>query len=153
MILLATTVATGSTTYSLGLTVNSPIFPRPFTFGEYFYYQALQLNISTTGSYVFESRSQIDTMGFLYENSFDPSDPLINLVTDDDDGGELDLQFRVEAYLQATNKVYILVVTTHRQYTTGGILLSASGPTVVGFSSITPVTSRPIVIRMYLILL
>ena len=90
------------------------------------------------------SNSTIDTMVYFYDTSFDPSTPWVNLITEDDDDGDIHLQFRIQAYLQVGH-IYILVVTTHRKSVLLGV--SSSLPLVqarIGLVSIIPSTSRPI---------
>ncbi len=121
--------------------MNSRTFVRPDgTTGNY-YYQAVQGTIDTSGTYSFSSSSSIDTYGYLYESSFDPSDPSHNLIASDDDGGG-DRQFQISRYLQS-GRTYILVVTTHRKNTTGNFSVRVSGPALVNLVPIKP-TSRPI---------
>ena len=85
----------------------------------------------------------MDTMGYFYDTSFDPSTPWVNLITEDDDDGDIHLQFRIQAYLQVGH-IYILVVTTHRKSVTGSFAVSAVGPGAIRLVSIIPSTSRPI---------
>ena len=87
----------------------------------------------------------MDTIGYLYDTSFDPSDPLMNFITEDDDDGDILLQFRIKVYLQS-GRTYILVVTTHSEYTAGDFSVSCMGPASINFMFITPTTSRPITI-------
>jgi hypothetical protein len=42
--------------------------------------------VNTTGSYTFTCSSGIDTYGYLYQESFDPSYTSMNLIVQDDDG-------------------------------------------------------------------
>ncbi|CAF1065535.1 unnamed protein product [Rotaria sordida] len=143
-IVTPSTAPTVSSSYSSTLSANSPIFYRPYGASDaYYYFQAIQITVPTTGIYMFTSNSDIDTRAYFYETSFDPSDPLINLITDDDDSGDIDYQFRLDVNLQS-GRTYILVVTTHGRYTTGSFSVLAVGPASVGLQSITPSTSRPI---------
>ncbi|CAF1956177.1 unnamed protein product [Rotaria magnacalcarata] len=134
-----------SSTYSGSLSTSSPVFSRPDGDNEFFYFQAIQVSVSLSGSYIFQSDSTIDTMGFFYGVSFDPSVPLTNLLIDDDDDGDIDFQFRIQVFLQA-GSTYILVVTTHREYEKGTFSIKTSGPANIGLTSIAPSTSRPIVV-------
>ncbi|CAF1284088.1 unnamed protein product [Rotaria sordida] len=86
----------------------------------------------------------MDTVGYIYDTPFDPSNPLANLITDDDDSGDSSYQFHIDVNLQS-GRTYILVVTTHWEYTRGDYSISVTGPASVGLMSITPSTSRPIV--------
>ena len=136
--------------YSSELSSSSQIFYRPDgDLDDYYYFQAIQITVSTAGTYIFTSDSEMDTMGYFYDTSFDPLNPLANLITDDDDDGYI-LQFRIQVYLQSRHP-YVLVVTTHWQTVTGNFSISATGPALVGLSSIVPSTSQPIVTREFLI--
>ncbi|CAF3224322.1 unnamed protein product [Rotaria socialis] len=139
------TVPPISSTYSGSLSTTSPMFSRPDGDNEFFYFQAIQVSVSVSGSYIFQSNSTFDTMGFFYGVSFDPSVPLTNLLIDDDDDGDIIFQFRIQVSLRAGN-TYILVVTSHREYEKGDFSIKTAGPSNVGLTSITPSTSRPIAI-------
>jgi hypothetical protein len=65
------------------------------------------------------------TYGYLYENSFDPNNPNINLLIRNLYGcGD---QFEFTAALES-NTTYILVVTTYLSNITGAFSVFASGP-------------------------
>lgn len=83
-------------------------------------------------------------MGYLYTGSFDPSNPLSNLVSENDNGAEIPFQFSLELYMIAGN-TYILVVTTFREADIGSFQVVATGPTVVGLSPVRPTTAQPII--------
>jgi hypothetical protein len=132
--------------YANSLSATSGMFQRVDGDPEYLYYfNAIQVTVQTTGTYTFTSDSALDTIGYIYDSSFDPSEPTVNLITDDDDGGENNYQFRIEVFLE-TGHTYILVVTTHAESETGSFSVSASGPGAADLVSITPTTSRPITI-------
>ncbi|CAF5204184.1 unnamed protein product, partial [Rotaria magnacalcarata] len=134
---------TVSSSYSSGLTVASGFYIREdASSDEIFYYQAIQVTASISGTYNFISDSEIDTVGYFYENSFDPSVPGENLILTDDDGNG-NRQFLIEAFLEA-ERVYVLVVTTFDSSETGTFSVSASGPGAVDLNSFTPSTSQPI---------
>ena len=149
LISLASTPSPVISSYVGALTSSSSIFYRPQSFTpDYQYFQALQVTVSTPGIYFFTSNSTIDTRGYFYQNSFDPSNSSANLVTDNDDSGGL-LQFRIQVYLQS-GRTYVLVVTTHREYIMGNFSVSAAGPAFASLTAITPSTSQPITIRKFL---
>lgn len=130
------------------LSTSSPIFYRPGSPGpEFYYFQAFQVTATLPGEYKFTTSSSFDTRGYFYQTSFDPSDPTVNLMVQDDDSGT-GLQFRIQAYLQA-GQTYVLVVTTHREYITGNFSVLATGPTTLTINTITPSTSRPITTRKF----
>ncbi len=78
----------------------------------------------------------MDTYGYLYESSFDPSYPSRNLIASDDDGAG-DRQFQIRGYMQSGRK-YILVVTTYSSSTAGSFTVEVIGPAPVKFLRITP---------------
>jgi hypothetical protein len=141
-----------TTTYS-GALSGGQVFNRPDGYPqEYYYFHAIQITVSTAGIYTFTSHSNMDTVGYLYDSSFDPSNPSANLIADDDNSGDGPRQFRIEAYLQG-GRTYIVVVTTHEERVTGTFSISAVGPASVSLMSITPSTSRPIITRKLLSIL
>ena len=92
----------------------------------------------TSGAYTFKSSSSIDTYGCFYQGSFDPSNPLRNLVTcDDDSGGASQFLFNATLYYAQT---YTLVVTTYSPRIVGAYWVIATGPDTVYMTSITPST-------------
>ncbi|CAF1567080.1 unnamed protein product [Rotaria sp. Silwood1] len=149
-ILLVSTTSGVPSSYADALSSNSPVFYRPNGYiGDIYYFQAIQITVSVTGAYSFTSNSDMDTRAYFYETFFDPSTPLVNLITDDDDSGDDIFQFRIDVNLQS-GRTYILVVTTHGDYVTGSFRVLASGPASLGLMSITPSTSRPIITREFL---
>ena len=151
LIFLVSTVPSVSSSYSGALLPSSQVFYRPDgSPNAYYYFQAIEVTVSTTGKYIFMSTSSMDTVGYLYISTFDPSNPLANLIDEDDDEGDDNYQFRIEVYLQS-GQTYILVVTTHLGYITGSFAVSTRGPASASLTSITPSTSRPIVTRKFLL--
>ncbi|CAF3987550.1 unnamed protein product, partial [Rotaria sordida] len=116
--------------YSSELTTNSHIYFRRYNSRRCFY-EAIQINVNTTGSYTLTSNSPVDTIGYLYRNDFDPSNISINLLLANDDGGG-NGQFEIQYSLEQ-NTTYILVVTTSDCPMTGQFLITASGPDQVSF--------------------
>ncbi|CAF1467283.1 unnamed protein product [Adineta steineri] len=90
-----------------------------------FYYDAFEVKVPESRYYTIWSSSNIDTYGYIYENSFDPLNPSDNLFEKDDDGAPND-QFKFEIPLYA-DTTYILVVTTYRPSTTGEIKINVLG--------------------------
>lgn len=130
------------TTYAGSLSFSSPSFYRyPQTDGLYFY-QALRITISTPGRYTFISVSTLDTYGYLYSSSMDPSYPGQNLLGFDDDGAGAG-QFRI-SYDFRSSGTYVLIVTTYAAGQRGSFTIQASGPAYVYLTAFTPSTSRPI---------
>lgn len=142
-IVLASTTPPLPALYSGSLTTNSPIFYRPQSLtNDYHYFQAIQVTVPTTGTYTFKSSSSIDTRGYIYRTYFDPSDASTNFMLDNDDGAG-QLQFSLQASLDAGQQ-YVLVVTTHRAQITGAFSVLGGGPGQPQLVGIIPTTSRPI---------
>ncbi|CAF0990062.1 unnamed protein product, partial [Adineta ricciae] len=97
-----------------------------------FFYEAIQLTITATGTYTFISRSSIDTFGYIYRDHFEPENPDANIQAEDDQSGGSD-QFKMTAYLYA-NRLYVLVVTTWVGNTIGPFSIVVEGQHPVGFN-------------------
>ncbi|CAF3781097.1 unnamed protein product [Adineta steineri] len=138
-LVLGTTSNIVSTTYSGSLSSSSPIFVRPDKSSGHYYYQAIQVTVSTFGTYIFTSTSSKDTYGCFYSDSFDPSYPLQNLITTDDDGAS-NSQFRISATLQSS-RTYILIITTYDTNTIGSFVITVNGPASVALSAFIPSTA------------
>ncbi len=70
------------------------------------------MKVNTSGYYSFRSYSTIDAYGLIYRNTFDPLNPLENLLHTDDDSGS-DFQFRLNIRLSG-GMTYVLVMTTYK---------------------------------------
>lgn len=143
---LVTTAATFLSSVAGALSTEGGLYIRPEideVDEEGFYFEAFEISVETSGTYTLTSESDMDTMGFLYQDSFDPSVPTGNLVNEDDDNGEGVHQFSIEHYFEA-GKTYILVVTTHETSETGDFTVKGFGPGSVSLTSFTPTTSQPI---------
>ncbi|CAF1265617.1 unnamed protein product [Adineta ricciae] len=110
------------------------------------YYEAIQLTVPTSGHYDLSSMSGIDTHGYLYNGTFYPSNPQLNLIAYNDDGAG-GSQFKIPIYLEA-GVPYTLVVTTHNPGSTGPFTVVGKGPSNIYFSQIiyTTTTTRPIIV-------
>jgi hypothetical protein len=111
--------------YSSALNASSPIYTRTGGVTSTYYYEAIQVNVNETGTYNLLSSSDIDTYGYIYNHSFNPTNPFMNQLLEDDDGCA-NLQFKLIAQLQS-NTTYILVVTTSRPDVTGAFSIKAFG--------------------------
>ena len=120
--------------YASGLTENCSVYDRYGGSGKY-YYEAIKISVPETGFYSIGSFSYMDTFGYLYSNSFNPSKVEENLITGDDDTAEK-AQFLVQA-LFTKGKTYILVVTTHDEMVHGPFIIFSYGNKIVKFSSVT----------------
>jgi hypothetical protein len=86
------------------------------------------------------SSGSFDSYGYLYDGSFNPLYPSLNLITTDDDGGG-NGQFKISRYLQS-GRTYILVVTTHKAGIIGSFSIRATGPASLDMTAFTPTTSE-----------
>ena len=109
--------------HSSVLTTNSRAYSLTDCSVPDYYYEALQLSILTTGYYRLSSNSIVGLHGYIYQNTFDPSAPLFNLLVEKD--GELG--FRLSIFLEA-NMAYVLVVTSVVPNQTGAFSIGAAGP-------------------------
>ena len=97
-----------------------------------YYYQSIRLHASVTGMYWIVSNSSIDTYGSLYDNSFDPNEPSINLILVDDDGAGSH-QFKLVVVLESMMQ-YFLVVSTYDPFVTGPYSIVIVGNGTVSFA-------------------
>ena len=128
-----TSVSSISTNYSSELTNASATYPRMGSTG-YFYYEAIEVTPSLTGSHTFLSSSRMDTYGFLYLTSVNGSNLSENLLTlNDDDGGNFQFLF---AYTLQAGSTYIVIFTTFSGMVTGQFSLGVYGPSRVSLRRI-----------------
>ena len=120
--------------YSSALETSSPWYIRPGMSGSSstYYYEAMQVKVMETATYIFHSNSIIDTYGYIYKDSFNPCNPVLNLISQDDDSGAK-MDFQLTSFLQAST-TYILVVTTYIKDVTGNFSILVSVPNNVNFS-------------------
>ncbi|CAF1210287.1 unnamed protein product [Adineta ricciae] len=123
--------------YSSALTIYSPKYCHDSSYCSEFmhYYQAIQINVSTTGYYSIASESDMYTYGYLYNGTFDPSFISQNLITGNDNNTGYS-QFRFVYYLQST-ETYVMVVTTYIIYATGRFSLIAIGAGRVNYDRLS----------------
>jgi hypothetical protein len=119
--------------YSSTLTTSSQAYCQYDTCpGSNYYFEAIYINVATTGYYIIVSNSTMNTVGYIYNDSFNPIFPSLNLLAADSyDGGNS--QFRFLMTLQAMTN-YILVVTTSGQNATGSFTIIGTGLTSMSFS-------------------
>lgn len=138
---LETTPSMITSTYSATFSSSSSVFTRPYVnTNDSYYYQAIQVTVSMTGTYIFMSNSSLDTYGYFYSNSFDPLSPSVNLIASDDDSNGA-RQFRINLTLQFQSR-YTLVVTTHGPNGIGYFLVKAIGPASLELISINQFTHK-----------
>ncbi|CAF2156284.1 unnamed protein product, partial [Rotaria magnacalcarata] len=85
--------------------------------GSNYYYDCVRVAPTINGTYTFMTASSIDTYGYMYENSFLPAFPNINLLASDDSSAG-NGQFALTLLLQPTDSYY-LVITTYFPNVTG----------------------------------
>ncbi len=111
--------------YSSELTVDSPTYDRGSELAKC-HYETFEINVVTKGVYVFWSESNINAIGYIYKNDFNPLKPSENLLLKHD-GYCNDGQFKLMIDLEINTR-YILVVTTNRPNTIGNFSIFISGP-------------------------
>jgi hypothetical protein len=104
-----------------------------------YYYEVIEVRATRAGNCSITSNSSVDTYGSIHTDSFDPSYPSWNLLTQDDDGGG-NQQFKLTVFLQPWT-TYLLVATTFSEYVTGAFSISTSCPANVNFARRTAITS------------
>ncbi len=119
------------------MTNTSSSFTRYGGFG-IFYYEVIEIIVTVTGNYSFTCHSPVDTYGYLYANSFDPSNVNVNLLVQDNDSGG-DFQFYITILLQSGG-TYILVVTTYAPGVTTTFSIITAGPASISLSNTTVMT-------------
>lgn len=124
--------------YSSILTSNSPTYMHPNSYGTN-YYDALQMNVTETGTYAIFSKSTINLYGFLYNNTFIPYDPTANLIIGNNDGCSYE-QFLLTLILHA-HMTYELVITTWDPIVIGSFSITISGPNDVFLNRISKYSS------------
>ncbi|CAF3713812.1 unnamed protein product [Rotaria socialis] len=121
-------------TYSSAWSTESPSYCRTNCIAsDSYYYEAIRVRVSNYGIFSLTSKSNIDTYGYLYINSFDPASPSSNLLLENDDGGGSG-QFGL-TYSLLIDSIYVLVATTYYPNVTGLFSVSAPGPGFVTFSA------------------
>jgi hypothetical protein len=123
-----------------GDTTNAPTFNRPYHTGtppttidgRDFHFEAFSFSVSETGLYTGRVASILpvawDNVLGLYDTSFDPSQPLQNVLVYKDDTIGLDAQFET---LLESGRTYVAVVTGYHAYSAGSYRLTFNGTGVV----------------------
>ena len=140
--LLVKISATELATYAGSLSFSSPTFTRPNAADGSYYYEALPVIISISGTYSFLSFSTTDMFGVLYADAFDPNYSSRNLLAIDDDGAG-DRQFLINVTLSSTRR-YILVMTTYETRMNAYYVLRAYGSGLSGVTLITTGTCKEV---------
>jgi hypothetical protein len=99
-----------------------------------FYYQAIQINASSNGSYTIASDSTIKIRVYAYRNSFNSSNPGQNLASkaDDRDTSSEEKPSQLKLVLHS-QYISILVVTTEKPRKVGQFAVTAIGPGAITF--------------------
>ncbi|CAF2710385.1 unnamed protein product [Rotaria sp. Silwood2] len=126
------------TSYSSLLNNASSTFTRSGGSGTYFY-EAIKVIVNATGNYTVQSNCSIDSYGYLYVNSFNPSNVALNLVASNDDSGGNN-QFLIAYTLQA-GTTYILIFTTYLPNVTTPFSIMAWGSARVSLTRLNMVSS------------
>ncbi|CAF0965024.1 unnamed protein product [Adineta steineri] len=120
------TSSTVQSVYSSVLTADNQKYSRRCDKLNY-YYETIQISVITDEFYMIASNSSVDTYGYIYEHSFDPFNPSVNLILEDDENCEQE-QFGLTVNLQVNIK-YILVVTTFSPDAANAFSIIVSGLT------------------------
>ncbi|CAF0747170.1 unnamed protein product [Adineta steineri] len=113
--------------YSLALTANNQMYSPNFHYEPNYYYETIQIDVVTDGFYTIASNSSMHTLGYIYNDDFDPFYPSANLISHNLAGCSFK-NFRLEVNL-LFNVKYILVVTTRYADETGAFSIIVSGLT------------------------
>ncbi|CAF4225026.1 unnamed protein product, partial [Adineta steineri] len=104
------------------------------------YYEAIQMNVTITGYYVFLINSEMKTMdAYIYTNNFNPFDVTNNMLRHNGDFDNRG-QFQLTAALQANMK-YVFVMTTSASNVTGNVSIQVSGRSQIDFDRILNTSS------------
>ncbi|CAF1064361.1 unnamed protein product [Adineta steineri] len=123
--------------YSSSLTNNSQMYYRDCK-KENFYYESIQVKVIKSGYYTFRVSGAIDPYGSIYNNKFNPLDPVDNLLNQDY-AHNSDIQLKLDIYLDA-DIIYVLVMTTFDSKEVGEFSINISGRNEVNFERLsTPV--------------
>jgi hypothetical protein len=145
-LIVATPALAGTQTFSGSLTTSSPAFARPDGRAELCdlptglggvtsFYSAQSFTVDTSGTYTIANTSNTfpagpgflagDSFFALYQGSFDPANPLANLVATNDDFNFNQAQLSCALSAGTT---YILVTTTFGDSVTGDFTNTITGP-------------------------
>ncbi|CAF4112292.1 unnamed protein product, partial [Adineta steineri] len=122
------------TVYASKLTMNSSTYFRVCWMPSS-YYEAIQVNVITSGLYTFFSKSNMSTYGSIYEDYFNPSNPYENQLGFSA-GTCKSNQFGFTTALE-NSITYILIVTTVSSNITDAFSVFVSGPDTVDLKNIT----------------
>ena len=122
--------------YASALTSSSPKFNHSTITAStgISYYQAILISVGISGGYSIASNSRMDTLGYLYNTTFNATNPKGNLFdSSDDDGGNR--QFMLTDMLTSGIN-YTVVVATVYEDIVGSFSILAKGPGTMSFISL-----------------
>lgn len=120
--------------YASEFTASSDMYSRDQCQSSDYYYQALQFDVATSGIYRFQSESTIHMYGYLYRDTFNPSQSSQNLFLEN---GKICLSGSL--WLKSpllSNTTYILIATTDVPARVGKFAIYAFGASNITFSLI-----------------
>src|SRR5690242_19619145 len=97
-------------------------------------YEMFEISVVVASNYSFSTESNVSTYSYIYNNTFHPDNPSLNLLTVDGNGSG-NGQFKLTVFLRPWTS-YILVVTTFSPNATGRFSIVVSGPTTVALRHI-----------------
>ncbi|WP_309740218.1 PEP-CTERM sorting domain-containing protein [Chamaesiphon sp. OTE_20_metabat_361] len=110
---------------------NSPPTAIAGASGEAVSYSSFGFTVSDPDNYVFQSTANFDNYTFLYQNSFNPTNPLLNILIGNDDNPTIGLSGFTTALTAGTN--YFLVTTGFDNPDVGTF-----SNTITGVGNVTP---------------
>ncbi|CAF1118813.1 unnamed protein product [Adineta ricciae] len=124
-----------SSHYSSVMTKNSNRFCSKYPcYDNFYYYEAVQFDVSTTAHYKFEFKSEASICFYLYRDSFHPAYRYNHLVTTDGCTGFSDLR-KVKIMLY-TMINYILIIPVLYSQDPEKISIDATGPNLIKFTAL-----------------
>lgn len=125
-------------TINVNLTTSSPTFTRPLSGNPPSslstqtgcYYSVFAFTAPVSGTYTITAVGSVDNFGALYQNSFIPSSPLVNIMRSNDDWNPTDPTNKNYGFSKAlvAGVTYYLVSTMFYGATTGNYQVNISGP-------------------------
>jgi len=98
-----------------------------------FYYKSIPISITTSGYYLIESNSTFNLYGSMYEVFFNPSNPSVNLLQENEVDHSFNQQFLFNVSLTSSTQ-YFLVVTTIDPQDIGSFFIILTGSSLVNFA-------------------
>jgi hypothetical protein len=108
------------------------MYPRTQLSPSAYFFEVIRINVSTEGFYQFYSDGTVEIIKYLYDNSFTPSNPRMNLLYEDSYWC-WNNQFQMCMSMMLRPGVYVLVVTTYELHTIGPFSVNVRGPRSIIF--------------------